>query len=88
MAGKHHGQEIVARLRQVEVPPARGKSATETVRTLGVTEQTFERWRAEHGRLKLDQVKLLEQENGRPRKAVADLTLEEPVLKEAAAGNR
>ena len=60
------------------------------VRTLGVTEQTYYRWRAEYGGLKLDQVKrlkLLEQENGRLRKAVADLTLEKLVLKEAASGN-
>ena len=69
---------------------AQGKSATEAVRTLGVSEQTYYRWRAEYGGLKLDQVKrlkLLEQENGRLRKAVADLTLEKLVLKEAASGN-
>ncbi len=55
-----------------------------------MTEQTYYRWRAEYGGLKLDQVKrlkLLEQENGRLRKAVADLTLEKLVLKEAASGN-
>ena len=55
-----------------------------------MTEQTYYRWRSEYGGLKLDQVKrlkLLEQENGRLRKAVADLTLEKLVLKEAAAGN-
>jgi hypothetical protein len=55
-----------------------------------VTEQTYYRWRAEYGGLKLDQVKrlkLLEQENGRLRRAVADLTLEKLVLKEAASGN-
>jgi transposase-like protein len=80
----------VAKLRQVEVLLAQGKTATEAVRTLGVTEQTYYRWRAEYGGLKLDQVKrlkLLEQENGRLRKAVADLTLEKLVLKEAASGN-
>ena len=91
MARKHHKpEEIVAKLRQVEVLLAQGKTATEAVRTLGVTEQTYYRWRAEYGGLKLDQVKrlkLLEQENGRLRKAVADLTLEKLVLKEAAAGN-
>jgi transposase len=91
MARKHHKpEEIVAKLRQVEVLLAQGKSATEAVRTLGVTEQTYYRWRAEYGGLKLDQVKrlkLLEQENGRLRKAVADLTLEKLVLKEAASGN-
>ena len=91
MARKHHKpEEIVAKLRQVEVLLAQGKTATEAVGTLGVTEQTYYRWRAEYGGLKLDQVKrlkLLEQENGRLRKAVADLTLEKLVLKEAASGN-
>jgi transposase-like protein len=91
MARKHHKpEELVAKLRQVEVLLAQGKPATEAVRTLGVTEQTYYRWRAEYGGLKLDQVKrlkLLEQENGRLRKAVADLTLEKLVLKEAASGN-
>ena len=74
MARKHHKpEEIVAKLRQVEVLLAQGKSAVEAVRTIGVTEQTYYRWRAEYGGLKLDQVKrlkLLEQENGRLRKAV------------------
>ena len=91
MARKHHKpEEIVAKLRQVEVLLAQGKTATEAVRTLGVTEQTYYRWRAEYGGPKLDQVKrlkLLEQENGRLRRAVADLTLEKLVLKEAASGN-
>jgi putative transposase len=91
MARKNHKpEEIVAKLRQVEVLLAQGKTATEAVRTLGVTEQTYYRWRAEYGGLKLEQVKrlkLLEQENGRLRKAVADLTLEKLVLKEAASGN-
>jgi hypothetical protein len=72
----------VAKLRQVEVLLAQGKTATEAVRTLWLTEPTYCRWRAEYGGLKLDQVKrlqLLEQENCRLRKAVADLTLEKPV---------
>jgi putative transposase len=91
MARKHHKpEEIVAKLRQVEVQQAQGKSVVEAVRTIGVTEQTYYRWRSEYGGLKLDQVKrlkLLEQENGRLRKAVADLTLGKLVLKEAASGN-
>ena len=91
MARKHHKpEEIVAKLRQVEVLLAQGKTAAEAVRTIGVTEQTYTRWRSEYGGLKLDQVKrlkLLEQENGRLRKAVAELTLEKLVLKEAASGN-
>ncbi len=83
VARKHHKpDEIVAKLRQVEVLLAQGKTATEAVRTLWLTEPTYCRWRAEYGGLKLDQVKrlqLLEQENCRLRKAVADLTLEKLV---------
>ncbi len=91
MARKQHKpEEIVAKLRQVEVLAAQGKTVAEGARAIGVTEVTYYRWRAEYGGLKLDQVKrlkLLEQENGRLRKAVADLTLEKLVLKEAASGN-
>ena len=60
------------------------------MRVIGVTEQTYYCWRSEYGGLKLDQVKrlkVLEQENGRLRRAVADLMLEKLVLKEAASGN-
>ena len=91
MASKHHKpEEIVAKLRQVEVLVGQGKPVTDAVRSIGVTEATYHRWRSEFGGLKLDQVKrlkLLEQENGRLRRAVADLTLEKLVLKEAASGN-
>jgi putative transposase len=91
MAGKHHKpEEIVAKLRQVEVLAGQGQPVADAVRAIGVTEATYHRWRAEYGGLKLDQVrrlKLLEQENGRLRKAVAELTLEKLVLKEAASGN-
>lgn len=83
-------EEIVSKLRQVEVLAAQGKPVAEAVRAIGVTEPTYYRWRSEYGGLKLDQVKrlkLLEQENGRLRKAVADLTLEKLVLKEAVSGN-
>jgi transposase-like protein len=91
MARKHHKpEEIVTKLRQVEVLVAQGKPVADAVRAIGVTEATYYRWRSEYGGLKLDQVKrlkLLEQENGRLRKAVAELTLEKLVLKEAAPGN-
>ena len=91
MARKHHKpEEIVAKLRQVEVLVGQGKPVTDAVRAIGVTEATYYRWRSEFGGLKLDQVKrlkILEQENGRLRQAVADLTLEKLVLKEAASGN-
>ena len=85
----HTPEEIVAKLRQVEVLAAQGKAVAEAVRSIGVAEQTYCRWRAEFGGLKLDQVKRLkelERENARLRKAVSDLTLEKVILKEAASG--
>ena len=91
MGLRHHkAEEIVAKLRQVEVLTGQGKPVADAVRSIGVTEATYYRWRSEYGGLKLDQVrrlKVLEQENGRLRKAVADLTLEKLILKEAASGN-
>ena len=91
MASKHHKpEETVTKLRQVEVLAGQGKPEAEAIRAIGVTEPTYYRWRAEYGGLKLDQVrrlKLLEQENGRLRRAVSDLTLEKLILKEAASGN-
>ena len=90
MAGKRcTPEQTVAKLRQVEVLTAQGKPVVEAVRAIGVTEQTYYRWRAEFGGLKLDQVKRLkelERENARLRKAVSDLTLEKVILKEAASG--
>ena len=86
----HTPEEIVGKLRQVEVLTGQGKAVAEAVRAIGVTEATYYRWRAEYGGLKLDQVKrlkALETENARLRKVVADLTLEKQVLKEAASGN-
>jgi len=80
----------VAKLRQAEVLLAQGKTTAGAVRTIGVTEQSHDRWRSEDGGLTLDQVTRLrqpEQENGRLRKAVADLTIEKLVLKEAALGH-
>ena len=91
MASKHHKpEEIVGKLRQVEVLVGQGKPVAEAIRTIGVTEPTYYRWRAEYGGLKLDQVrrlKQLEQENSRLRRTVSDLTLEKLILKEAASGN-
>jgi putative transposase len=86
----HTPEEIVAKLRQVEVLTAQGRAVAEAARSIGVTEQTFYRWRAEFGGLKLDQVKRLKQleaENARLRRAVSDLTLEKVILKGAASGN-
>ena len=83
-------EEIVAKLRQVDVLVSQGRPVAEAVRTIGVTPFTYYRWRKEYGGLKVDQVKRLkelEKENERLRKAVSDLTLEKLILKEAASGN-
>jgi putative transposase len=87
---RHKAEEIVAKLRQVEVLTAQGKSAAEAIRSIGVTEVTYYRWRTEYGGLKGDQVKRLkelETENTRLRRAVSDLTLDKMILAEAARGN-
>ncbi|ANH05043.1 transposase [Shinella sp. HZN7] len=87
---KHKPEEIVAKLRQVDVLLSQGKSVGEAVRTIDVTQFTYYRWRKEFGGLKGGQVKRLkelEKENDRLRKAVSDLTLEKLILKEAASGN-
>ena len=87
---KHKLEEIVAKLRQVDVLLSQGRSVGEAVRSIGVTQFTYYRWRKEFGGLKGDQVKRLkelEKENDRLRKAVSDLTLEKLILKEAASGN-
>ena len=91
MPRKHHKpEEIVAKLRQVDVLTAQGKAVSEAVRSIGVTEVTYYRWRQEFGGLKTDQVKRmkeLEAENARLRRAVSDLTLDKMILAEAARGN-
>ena len=87
---RHTAEEIVTKLRQVDVLTAQGRPVAEAVRSIGVTEVTYCRWRSEYGGLKSDQVKRLkelEMENARLRRAVSDLTLEKLILKEAASGN-
>jgi transposase-like protein len=87
---RHKPEEIVVKLRQVDVLTSQGQSVAEAIRSIGVTEVTYYRWRQEYGGLKSDQVKRLkdlEAENARLRKAVSDLTLEKLILKEAASGN-
>ena len=87
---RHKPEEIVAKLRQVDVLTAQGKSIAEAVKTISVTETTYFRWRAEYGGLKSDQVKRLkdlELENTRLRRAVSDLTLDKLILTQAARGN-
>lgn len=91
MAGKRHKpEEIVAKLRQVEVLQSQGASAADAIRQIGVTEVTYYRWRKEYGGMKtaqLRRLKELEKENERLRQAVSDLTLDKLILKEAAKGN-
>ena len=80
-------EEIVAKLRQVDVLTSQGQSVAEAIRSIGVSEVTYYRWRQEFGGLKSDQVKRLkdlETENTRLRRAVSDLTLDKLILQEAA----
>ena len=86
----HTPEEIVAKLRQVDVLASQGRSVADAIRAIGVTEVTYYRWRREFGGLKGDQVKRLkelEAENARLRRAVSDLTLDKQILAEAARGN-
>jgi putative transposase len=86
----HKPEDVVAKLRQVDVLVSQGQSVAEAIRAIGVTEVTYYRWRKEYGGLKSDQVrrmKDLEVENQRLRKAIADLTLDKLILQEAARGN-
>jgi putative transposase len=87
---RYKPEEIVAKLRQVDVLASQGTSMADAIRQIGVSEVTFYRWRQEFGGLKTDQVKRLKElevENGRLRKAVSDLTLDKLILAEAARGN-
>ena len=87
---RHTAEETVAKLRQVDVLVAQGKAVADAIRTIGVTEVTYYRWRNEYGGLKGDQVKRLKElevENSRLRRAVSDLTLDKLILAEAAKGN-
>ncbi len=86
----HSPEQVLNKLRQVEVAVAGGKSVGRAVREIGVTNHTYYRWRREYGGLNLDQarrLKKLEQENARLKRTVADLALDKQILKEAAEGN-
>ena len=83
-------EEIVAKLRQVDVLVSQGQNIADAIRAIGVSEVTYYRWRQEYGGLKTEQVKRLkelETENTRLRRAVSDLTLDKLILQEAARGN-
>ena len=87
---RHKPEDIVAKLRQVDVLVSQGQNVADAIRSISVSELTYYRWRKEFGGLKIDQVKRLkdlETENARLRKAIADLTLDKLILKEAASGN-
>ena len=87
---RHTPEQIITALREAEVRLARGKSVKLISRELGITEQTYYRWRREYGGMKVSQarrLKELEHENGRLKRAVADLTLDKLILEEAAKGN-
>jgi len=91
MARKRHtAEEIVNKLRQAEVELSKGSSVAAVCKLLGVTEQTYYRWRKEYGGLKTDQAKKLkelEKENARLKRLLADAELDKAMLREVASGN-
>lgn len=87
---RHSAEEIVNKLRQADVELAKGGTVAATCKLLGITDQTYFRWRKEYGGLKVDQArrfKELEQENARLKRLLADAELDKAILKEAARGN-
>jgi putative transposase len=83
-------EQIIGKLREAEVLLGQGSTVGEVSRKLGITEQTYYRWRREYGGMRVDQarrLKELEKENGRLKRLVADLTLDNAILKEATWGN-
>lgn len=83
-------EQIITMLREAEVLLAQGSTAADVARKLGITEQTYYRWRREYGGMKVDQAKRfkeLEKENTRLKKLVADLSLDNAILKEVSRGN-
>ena len=83
-------EQIISKLREAEVELSRGKKIPQICKQLCVSEQTYYRWRKEYGGLRMDQAKklrTLEKENARPKKLVADMALDNDILREAASGN-
>jgi putative transposase len=91
MAGKRFtAEQIIGLLRESDVKLSQGRAVGQACREMGITEQTYYRWRKEYGGMKTVQVKRLkdlERENGRLKKAVAELRLDKLILKEALEGN-
>jgi putative transposase len=88
--GKHTPEQIIHKLREAEVELSKGATVGQAAKKIGVTEQTYYRWRAEYGGLRVDQAKRLqglEKENVRLKKLVAEQALDIDILKEAASGN-
>jgi putative transposase len=86
----HTVESIVSKLREADVLIAKGQTMEEVVRQLGISDATYYKWRKEYGGLQVDQAKRyeeLEQENQRLRKVIADLSIDNAILKEAARGN-
>ena len=90
MAKKRYTADtIIRKLREVEILQGQGKTIAQAVKHIGVTEQTFYRWRKEYGGLRIDQAKRLKElqaENARLKRAVADLTVDKQILKEVVEG--
>lgn len=87
---RHKPEEIVTKLRQVEVLVGQGMARVDAIREVRIAEQTYYRWRKQYGGMGTDQLrelKRLQKENERLRKAVSDLTLDKLILAEAAKGN-
>ncbi len=87
---KHTAEQIISKLREAEVLQGNGQSIEESCRQIGIAEQTYYRWRKEYGGLRVDQARRLkevEQENSRLKRVVADLTLDNAILKEFSRGN-
>ena len=87
---RYSPEQIIVKLREAEVLESQGKSQVEQARSLGVAEQTLIRWKKEYGGLRVDQAKRfkeLEKENARLKRLVADLSLDNAILKDVASGN-
>ena len=87
---RHKPEEIVSKLRQVDVLVGQGQPRIDAIRQVSITEQTYYRWRKQYGGMGTDQLKelkRLQKENEQLRKAVSDLTLDKMILAEAAKGN-
>jgi transposase-like protein len=90
MGRRHQPEEVIGKLREAEIVLSQGGSVADASRRIGVTQQTYYRWRKEFGGLKMDQarrMKELERENARLRQALSELAIDKQILREAAWGN-